>query len=436
MLKRPNSTISLRDKNLNFMKNNNNNYYTHNNNINFQSPKISSGKMRYILENKKLFSLLDLNEKVTNSKGPSLPIQFKRLTSKEIHDLFNGDSAKVYEKYKKMKYSNFLNSIKIPKIIKNDLNEKATKSENNTKVEEKNNTEDNIEKFTAHTDQGIGIKLNNKKDEMLKRPNTSRLTNFNKKKFEEFENTKETKSKKNDIWMPTNYRNYEQMVKDRKLFIKKMKNNPFFKRLPSCTINDIQSKNFHSDIFFVNPPNPNVKFNSYINYKQNIKNNNNTYYNSDIFNIKNDEVSIQKIGEKFLFNSQKNLKYTSARESKSDWEGTITKDSINNCSSKDYNILTPIRRNENLMKENVYKTLDETNNNKNNPIYKLKSVSKYIDLANNSSSNFGKDYMNCYNLNPTCFKKIPENCSSYGDLFFHYKNICDRPFYKKGFLVY
>ena len=437
MLKRPNSTISLRDKNPNFNFRNNNNYYfnTQNNNLNFQSPKISSGKMRYILEDKKLFSLIDLNEKITNSKGPSLPIQFKRLNSKEIHDLFNGDSAKVYEKYKKMKYSNFLNKIKIPKVKENDSNTKIIKSENNAIDEEKNDTEVNVEKFSSHTEQGIGIKLNNKKDEILKRPNTSRLNNLNKKKFEIFEGNKENKNYKNDIWMPTNYRNYEQIVKDRQLFIKKMKENSFFNRLPSCTIKDIQSKNYNTDIFIVKPQNSQSKLNPYMKYKQNIKNNNNTYYNSDIFNVKNDEMSLQKIGEKFLFNTQPNFKYTPSRESKSDWEGKISKDSINNCSSKDYNILAPNRKNNNLMKETIYKTFDETNNNKDNPIYKLKGVCKYIDLANNSSSNFGKDYMKCYNLNPNCFKKIPENCSSFGDLFLQYKNICDRPFYKKGFLA-
>ena len=84
MLKRPNSTISIRSKNhlSNYIRNNNNIKFDNNKNNNiYQSPKISSGKMRYILENKKLFSLIDLNEKITNSKGTSLPKQFNRLTS-------------------------------------------------------------------------------------------------------------------------------------------------------------------------------------------------------------------------------------------------------------------------------------------------------------------------------------------------------------------
>ena len=35
-------------------------------------------------QNKKLFSLLDINDKITNSRGTCLPIQYKRLTDEEI----------------------------------------------------------------------------------------------------------------------------------------------------------------------------------------------------------------------------------------------------------------------------------------------------------------------------------------------------------------
>ena len=450
MLRRPYSTISIRKKNhkYNLINNNNNlnnynNITPYNDNNIYQSPKIHSGKMRYILENKKLFSLLDLNEKITNSKGPSLPIQFKRLTSEEINDLFKGNFTKVYDKLKKLKFSsiknNHLNRVKIPKAIKKDsyiFNKESTiiqKEEHN----EINDTENNLEKFMAHTDQGINVKLNNKKEEILKRPNTSlhsyqkKLTRLNKKNLE---NNKENQNYKIDKWMPTNYKNYEQLVKDRKLFIQKMKENPFFNRLPTCTLKEIQSKVYNTDIFFVNPQNTNKNFNSYIYYKNNlIHKNNNCYYNSDIFNIKNDEISLDKIGEKYLFHIPQKIKYTSSRESKSEWHGHIQKDSINNCSSKEYNILIPNRKNNNLTKDKIYKTLDETNNSKDNPIHKQKSISNYIDLANNSSCNFGKDYTNCYNLNPNCFKKIPENCSSYGDLFLQYKDICDKPYYKQKY---
>ena len=338
MLQRPYSTLSIRtNKNYssNLMNNNRSKsdsgskFAKQNNNPICQSPKIYSGKMRYILENKKLFSLMDLDEKTTNSKGPSLPIQFKRLTPEEIRFLFDEKTSNAYKKNKKLKCSslrkNFLNKIKIPKeIIKNnknetninsDINDKNLKSENNAFENEKTDTENNIQKYISHTEQDIEIKKN-KKDEILKRPNTSRFSNLHKKINYNFENNKNNNNKF-DIWMPTNYKNYELLVKDRDLFIEKMRQNPFFNRLPSCTIKDIQSKVNSTDIFFLNPPTSNSKFNSYINYKENIKKNNNTYFLSDIFNVKNDEISIQKIDEKYILNNNQNKKYTTDRKSKS-----------------------------------------------------------------------------------------------------------------------
>ena len=95
----------------------------------------------------------------------------------------------------------------------------------------------------------------------------------------------------------------------------------------------------------------------------------------------------------------------------------------------------PNRKNNNLMKEKVYNVFDNTNNNKNNPLHKHKTISKYIDLANNTSSNPGKDFIYCYNTNNNCFKKLHENCSSYGDLYLQYKNICNRPFYKNQNII-
>ena len=450
MLLRPKSTVSLRNTNFKFNFTNNTNLNKFNNKSNvdiFQSPKLYSGKMRYILEDKKLFSLLDLNEKITNSKGPSLPIQFKRLTSDEIHDFFNGNKTKIYEKIKKLKYTamkdKILNRIKIPNAINKEpyILHKESKNKKVSNTIEVNKTENTIKKYTIDAEPRIEKKLDNKKEEILKRPSTSILSY--KQKIRSFINNNEDEKNeikekkriinKNDIWMPKNYKEFEETVKDRKVFFQKMKENPFFSRLPTCTLKEIQSKSYNTDIFFIKPPKQNSKFNSYKNYMKNFRNQKiNPYYNSDIFNIKNDETSIKKIGEKYLFYIPQDIKYTSSRESNSEWKSHIREKSINNCSSKDYNILTPNRRNENLMKEKVYKTLDETNYSKDNPISKPRSVSKFIDLAKNSSSNFGEDYMFCYQTNPDCFKKVPEYCSSFGDLFLQYKNLCDRPFYKKS----
>jgi len=485
MLSRPKSTVSIRNNNFkfNFNTNNTSNFQklNNNNNNNFsinQSPKLFSGKMRYIFEDKKLFSLIDLNEKITNSKGPSLPIQFKRLTSEEIHNLFNGSKTDRYEKFKKLKYTSIkdtlLGRIIMPKGNNKEANKVDAKKEPDKKVEkksndinnidkgnileenknkEKNKTLDNINNNNMKEETNIAKKIEDNKNikkeekkedkdkekEIIKRPNTS-IYSYKKKINTENEKADTIKEKKinnnNDIWMPSNYKDYEETVKDRKVFFQKMKENPFFSRLPTCTLKEIQAKAHNTDIFFVKPPKLNSKFNYFKNYMNNIKNQkSNCYYNSDIFNIKNDELSIRKIGEKYLFQIPQNVKYTSSRESHSEWKSDINGNSINNCSSKEYNILIPNRRNYNLTKEKAYKTLDKLNYNKNNPISKQRTVSKFIDLANNIKSNFGKDYMNCYQANQDCFKKVAEHCSSYGDLFLEYKNLCDRPFYKKNLLT-
>ena len=478
MLSRPKSTVSIRNSKFrfNFNSNNNSNLPKLNNDNNFsinQSPKLFSGKMRYLLEDKKLFSLIDLNEKITNCKGPSLPIQFKRLTSEEIHNLFPDNYTNRYEKLNKLKYTSIKNTL-LDRIIKQKENNKETNIINDKKEANKNNEKksceiniigkDNNFKENKNKMEPINQKdsnTNEKKEinitkeidknkskkgekENVKRPSTSILAYKQKpKNYFNTENvkvniTKEEKKNNNkiDIWKPANYKHYEDSVKDRKVFFQGMNKNPFFNRLPSCTLKEIQEKAYNTDIFFLKPPKSSSEFNYFKNYMNNIKNHkNNCYYNSDILNIKNDELSLKKIGEKYLFQIPQNVKYTSSRESNSEWDSNLPGNSINNCSSKDYNILIPNRINNNMTKEKAYKTLDKINYNKNNPISKQRSVSKFIDLANNKKSNFGIDYMNCFQTNPNCFKKVTELCSSYGDLFLEYKNICQIPFYKKSLTI-
>jgi hypothetical protein len=304
-------------------------------------------------------------------------------------------------------------------------------------VKEKTNKAKNVEE-NKNKNKKKEDRDKDKDKEIIKRPNTSIYNlkqKINNAENEKTEIIKENKinNNKNDIWMPSNYKDYEETVKDRKVFFQKMKENPFLSRLPTCTLKEIQAKAHRTDIFFVKPPKLNSKFNYFKNFLNNIKNQkSNCYYNSDIFNIKNDELSLKKIGEKYLFQIPQNIKYTSSRESHSEWKSDINGNSINNCSSKEYNILIPNRKNNNLTKEKAYKTLDKLNYNKNNPISKQRSISKFIDLANNIKSNFGKDYMDCFQTNQDCFKKVAEHCSSYGDLFLEYKHLCDRPFYKKN----
>ena len=396
-----------------------------------QSPKISSGKFRSLLTNRNNFSLLDINDKVTNSRGTSLPIQYKRLTSKEVKELFNIEKLENYKKFQKMKY----NSMKNIFLEKNKIANK-TKHQN---IINKKNFEKNYETDIINNKTDICDNINNntnyscikneikkiKKDNIIisKRPQTSKANNRKKIIFEEEKKNNEKTYKIKDIWKPLNYEEYEEMVNDKKKLIKKMQKNPFFTRLPQCSIKEIKEKVNHSDIFFLQKNNKeNIDLEHNNNYIK--KKNYNIYFNSDIFNIKNDEINIKKIGEKYLFNNQNNIKYTSSKESQSSWQNNIYKDPINNFSSKNYNILSPNRKNNFLNKDDIYKSLIKK------PLNKQKGLGNYMDSANNNSSHFGQEYSKCYKSNPNCFKKVTEICANFGDLFLHYKNMCDQPFHK------
>jgi hypothetical protein len=60
----------------------------------------------------KLFSLLDINDKITNSRGTSLPIQFKRLTDEENQRQF-GFSYRKEQNYNLALIKNFLSKMNL-----------------------------------------------------------------------------------------------------------------------------------------------------------------------------------------------------------------------------------------------------------------------------------------------------------------------------------
>lgn len=113
---RPKSTFELR------YKKNKSNYYNFNafKDIN-QSPKISSNKIRDLPEDIKQFSLLDINDKITNSKGTSLSKQYKRLTQDEINKQFGMDKL-VGWRYNKLLINRYLRRIQTSKNIINKKN--------------------------------------------------------------------------------------------------------------------------------------------------------------------------------------------------------------------------------------------------------------------------------------------------------------------------
>ena len=112
-----------------------------------QSPKIHSNKLRNIfIQTPKLYSIGDIDDKKTNSRGTSHPNSFKRLSDQEINNLFGVTYRKGwnYEKnfMKKIKENtekqqNEIKKLKLKNFYKKDIlyDEKEKKSNNdNEKV--------------------------------------------------------------------------------------------------------------------------------------------------------------------------------------------------------------------------------------------------------------------------------------------------------------
>ena len=196
-----------------------------------QSPKISSGKFRKLFEEKKNFSILDVNEKVTNNKGTSLPAQFRRLQPNEMKELFKLDIFEKNKKLKKQKYSSMKNILFNKMKISN-----STKHQNEEKkIFEKENTS-----CMSHGEIKK-ISQKNQNEAPIQRPYSS-IPNRNKMNFRknllknEEKKILEKTYIKRDVWKRFNYEPYEEMVKDKKTFVRKLQENPFFKRLPHCSI--------------------------------------------------------------------------------------------------------------------------------------------------------------------------------------------------------
>jgi hypothetical protein len=336
--------------------------------------------------------------------------------------------------FEKMNFSSIPPEQKLKKNFKDKFSKKI--QEISKTSDENGETNSNIKKFKLklksknNTFTGNEIKIIKKENIIKQRPQTCKANRQSLKRIFAFgeEETKDAEKTyiKRDAWKPLNFEVYEDMYKNKTDLSNKMQENPFFIKLPQQSMKEIKEKMCRSDVFFVN----NIEQSDLEKHMRETRTEKyNKYYESDIFNIKNDDISIRKIGEKYLFNPPNSIKYTSSRESKSFWENKSTKNISTNFSSKKYNILVPNRKNDLLTKDDIYKILNQKKSS--NPLHKQKGISKYFDLAKNSSSNPGNEYTKFFVSNPNCFKKVPEYCCSFGDLYLLYKNLCDEPFYKK-----
>lgn len=424
---------------------------THSRNLNREKPK--------------LFSLLDINDKITNSKGTSLPEQYRRLTDNENERLF-GFSYGINNNYNFKNLKPNLNNKSEENIIfsykgkntekkrkikrcKSDFGDKLKLKKNNCFNEKLKLKEDKIiennKNYDIINNNKIIIDDSNKDNEIVNsKKNPIKLIKSKQieKPFEYIkssdiklnENCKENLKDKKDRWLPKGYSSYELLIKNPKLFTKKLKIEYLSKKILSAKA--VQEKAFKSDIFFFEPASEKE-----VAYKKIDRCRD--YQNSDIFNIKNDTQNISKSGETYLFKKNNALKYNISSESKSQWKISDNKfPTYNNCSSKDYNILNPDSKGLTLGKEKIIieceKLKDKNSkmfNNVNyiNPTFRQKRLTEFIDLTRNGASNTGKDYMKVYNKNKKCFYKNNGLCSLFYDTHFHYQNICKKPFIKNFF---
>ena len=400
-----------------------------------KNPRIFSSHCTYSNSRPKLFSLLDINDKITNSRGTSIPIQFKRLSDDENQRQF-GFSYRTDKKYDFSMIRKILSANKTSKklsLIINNTNNNIVKNKtsSNTNNNVINNNTTKNKKYKK-----IEIKLEENKIETPKNSSAKTKKILSRSKTEIISDNLKIKNR-NDRWLPKGYPEYELLVKNPKLLAKKIKDDPFAGKLPEYTLKEIRHKSDTTDIFFLNEPSEKEFLSK--NFQPKKKNDN---QNSDIFNLKNDDFNLLKCSETFLFKKQAEGMYSITRESNSKWNPKPCLPTFINCSSKEYNILIPNKKNMAPTKAKIIIECDKRKKecknkdgskaietvNLMNPFYRQKGLGEFIDITRNGGNNPGKDFINCYEKNNRCFTKRNGVCSTFNDSYVFYKDICNRPF--------
>ena len=401
----------------------------------------------------KLFSLLDINDKLTNSRGTSLPIQFKRLTDEENQRQFgfsyredqNNNLALIKNFLSKMNLSNSNQKTrkinKIEETNKNDIINEKNKEKNNNKnfvIKIENNSK--IDRQNENKNKNVinpEITNKNNKRKIISNKQNQKTTELNQSKLK--------LRNRNDCWLPEGYPKYELLVNNPKFLLKQIKSDPFAGKLPDYNLKIISKKSYDSDIFFKKPI---TKKES--SYNKKVKQHN--HQKSDIFNLNYDVENLLKSSEKYIFKTKPKEYYYLTRESNSKWSPKSSIPTFLNSPSTEYNILNPGKKNIGMTKEKILievdnqrkknieeKKLDKTISqsvNYLNPIYRQKGLSEFIDITRNGGNNTGKDFINCYNNNPKCFCKNNEVCASFYNSYVFYRNICTKPFTLDASLKY
>ena len=378
----------------------------------------------------KLYSLLDINYKI-NSRGTSLPIQYERLTDEQIKNF-------------PLTYRNGWRKKNINIKIENDEEEKNNDNKGIIIKDNINNNNIDQSKNILNTNKNnISLSERKSRNKNEINENEDNYNNMNKNSINSFRLSQKIKieglkknnllettktRKKNDIYLPKGYLNYEKFIINPKLFKQKISNDPLISRLPDINLKEIIKKSNETDIFYIKTPSnkDNINIIKTSNYPNNMS--------SDIFNIKNDKISILKSGEKYLFNKPK-ISYTVSNESKSFWEPNPKIPTLYNHSSKEYNIIIPNVKNISNTKKNILENCDLKRNinivNDYNPIYRQKCLSDYQNIIRVSSANVNNNYMENYKKCNNVFNRNSDICSCLCDIHRTYNNLCEKPFVNK-----
>lgn len=418
--------------NITELSNNNNNKYSNPYNTSYdkslqQSPKISTGKYRPQSSRPRPFSLLDIDDRKSLSKAPSIPAQRKRISEEELAKLFNGKKPVAGSNDdKKILIQNYLD--------KNDNNTKKTTNNKDNNKNENNKNKSN-KNLTIETKNNVD--LNNIPNIKEIKKNSDNLKKI-KKEIEENKNIKKNINRpasaqlrqKKDRWLPTGYPYYEYCVKNQKHFQDNIKKNLFLNKEHVYNIKEIKQKSNESDIFFLGPQSE--KESKLLVIGNNDKSKNySVKLGSDIFNLKKDLTNLMKSSETYLF---KNNNYPISSESRSFWVPRANIPTFINHPSVEYNILNPKAKCNTKTKNQIYnecmqKKKDECKNcvNYMNPIFRQKNISNFDDITKGGMNrNFA--YEKIYRDNPRSFYRKNNICTLQYDLHKEYRDISERPF--------
>ena len=317
-----------------------------------------------------------------------------------------------------------LNNSSPKKLLKNQLNIQNENKEINDLFPKINYSFQNINNNLELNEKKIEKKNNfmnfinnqnfNSNNQVLKNSNISSQNKNEQNRF--------TKNFLKNI--KNNGLEYTKMIKD----CHDTQKNKFLYLIPNSKV--ISKQMLESDIFFSNEKfnqrihlynNENSKKKSF-GEKKNIHDNINN--DSDIFLLKRNQISNDKIGEKYLLKENKEIynKYNISSRSNSEWYPKIHKNGVINLNSTNYDILNPMLKIKNF--DNEFLDKSKVNNIK-------KSISEFNDLSRVYVPNNSKNYLIALNNNEKSFRKNINVCDSYNNLSKMYNNICEKPFVKK-----